>query len=256
MKHLLCPLLLALTTHAADMQLNLLIEPGAFRPGHFSTPAPSEAARTTAHSHTEQIQRSISMGLASHTERLAAEQAALYADMRLSKGKHSTELLRKLADKSRELQDLLALQTKEGAAPARHSLAAQVKAAYYTDALQQDTASAKELQQAAEAYRQEVEKCYNSGLTDRTELLLAEITVQEATLLNSKGANAATTQQKYDELAELLHARARTGMAPTAPAEQAAEASRLFAREWARYRLLKATQNASRTPISRKERLR
>ena len=242
MKHLLCPLLLALTTHAADMQLNLLIEPGAFRPGHFSTPAPSEAARTTAHSHAEQIQRSISMGLSSHTERLAAEQAALYADMRLIKGKHSTELLRKLADKSRELQDLLALQTKEGAAPARHSLAAQ------------DTASAKELQQAAEAYRQEVEKCYNSGLTDRTELLLAEITVQEATLLNSKGANAATTQQKYDELAELLNARARTGMAPTAPAEQAAEAARLFAREWARYRLLKATQNISRTPISRKER--
>lgn len=248
--------LLALTTTAVaqNEQLNFLIEPGAFRPGHFSTSCPTDQDRMTLSAKAREAKAAVETGLAGHSERLEAEQAELYGFVRLSKGSNRPKCLRKLVDKSRELQDHLALQAKNGVITTRKSLAANVKTAYYTAALQEDSASANALLKAAEAYLQETEQHYKNGMADRVEVLLAEITVQEATLMNSKGANAAATQKKYDELAELLSARARNGLAPAAPAEQAAEAARLFAREWARYRKLRNTHTQAQGSPPRKRR--
>ncbi len=229
-------LTLAVSATAQNEQLQFLIEPGAFRPGNFSTPAPDEVQRGTLRAKAREAQQAVQMGIASHAEQMKAEIAAQYADMRLSQGARRKEQLRKLAEQSNKLQQLLAKQEGAAMASAWRSLAARVKAAYYTAALQKDAASANALLQAAETYLHAAQQRLNSGLADRTELLLAEIAVQEATLLSSNGKNALATLQKYHELAELLAARTRSGFAPAAPAEQAAEAARTFACEWAKHR--------------------
>lgn len=229
-------LALAFTAAAETQTLNFLIEPGAFHPGNFSTPAPGEARTATLRTKATNMQNAVRMGLATQAERMEAEQAALYAEMRSSNAATQREKLRQLVNKSEELQQHRASQAKNGLIPATIRHEADIKAAYYTAALQKDSASADSLQRAAEAYLQEMEKRYRSGLCSRVEVLLAEITLQEALLLRSGGQNAEATQKKYAELAELLSARVRSGAAPAAPAEQAAVAASLFAKQWAIHR--------------------
>ncbi|MBQ7023730.1 MAG: hypothetical protein IJN29_09115 [Akkermansia sp.] len=229
-------LALTLSALAQSEQLNFLIEPGAFRPGNFSTPTPDEARSAALHAKAEETKQAVQMGMAPLAEQMAAEQAAAYADMRRSTGKKHTDRLRNLVNKSETLRQHLESKAKEGIIPARESLAAHITAAYYTAALKEDAASADSLLKAAEAYRQEMEQSYKNGLSDRAEVLVAEITFQEATLLHSRGKNAEATAKKYKELAELLTTRARNGFASAQPAEQAAEACRLFEREWTEFR--------------------
>ncbi len=247
-------LALTFSALAQTEQINFLIEPGAFRPGNFSTPWPDEAQVTALHAKAEETRQAVQMGMATHAEQMAAEQAAAYADMRRSRGNKRLKQLRHLVSKSKDLQQLLERQSKAGLVPAQQSLAANVTAAYYTSALKEDAASAAALLKAAQAYQQEMEKRYNNGLSDRAELLLAEITTQEATLLHSQGKNAEETGKKYRELAELLAARARNAMAPAQPAEQAAEASRVFEREWTRFRALRETGVKRSGRVSRRRR--
>ena len=234
-------LVLTLSALAQSEQLNLLIEPGAFRPGNFSTPCPDEARVTALHAKVEETKQAEQMGMATQAECMAAEQAAAYADMRRSTGKNRTEQLRRLVNMSETLRQHLELKAKAGNIPAQESLAANVTAAYYAAALKQDAASADSLLKAAVAYRQEMEERYKNGFSDRVEVLVAEITVREATLLSSREKNAETTAKKYEELAELLATRARNGFASAHPAEQAAEASRIFEREWAAFRAPRKT---------------
>lgn len=229
-------LALAFTAAAETQALNFLIEPGAFHPGNFSLPAPGKDHAAALRAKASNTENAVRMGLATYAEHMEAEQAALYAEMRCNTESARPAELRKLVSKSEELRQLRAQQAKNGMIPAAISCEADIKAAYYTTALQQDSASADTLLRAAEAYQQEMEKRFRSGLCSRVEVLLAEITLQEAHLLRSGGQNAEATQKKYEELAELLSARVRSGAAPAAPAEQAAEAARIFAKHRAEHR--------------------
>ena len=144
-------LALAFTAAAETQTLNFLIEPGAFHPGNFSLPAPGKDHAAALRAKATNMQNAVRMGLSTQAERMEAEQAALYAEMRCSPESARPAELRKLVSKSEELQQLRAQQAKNGliAATIRHE--ADIKAAYYTAALQQDSASADSLLQAADA---------------------------------------------------------------------------------------------------------
>ena len=92
-------LALAFTAAAETQTLNFLIEPGAFHPGNFSLPAPGKDHAAALRAKATNMQNAVRMGLASQAERMEAEQAALYAEMRCSTESARPAELRKLVSK-------------------------------------------------------------------------------------------------------------------------------------------------------------